>query len=138
MTEPWLFYLLWTVSGSALGGVARFGLSSWIEGRSGTQFPLGTLVVNVSGAFAIGLVAFLPWEQMMPEGFAFTIRLFLIYGFLGGYTTVSAFSLQTLQLIEQGDVRKAVINITLSVGLCLAAVAAGAGIVQLLNLAQGG
>lgn len=132
MTDHWLILLLWTVPGSALGGLARYGLSGWIEGRLGERFPAGTLVVNVGGAFLIGVLAFLSWEEMMPVAFAQGARLFLMTGFLGGFTTVSSFSLQTLHLLQDGDWRKAGINIVLSLVLCLAAVAAGAAVVKML------
>lgn len=126
MTEPWLFYLLWTILGSALGGLVRYGISSWISGRSGERFPAGTLVVNVSGAFLIGVVAALSWDELMTPGFAQSTRTFLTTGFLGGFTTVSSFSLQTLQLLQEGARTRAALNVILSLVLCLAAVTLGA------------
>lgn len=125
MAENLLFHVFLATLGSALGGIARYGLSSWVGWRWGERFPAGTLAVNVVGAFAIGLVAFFSWE-FLSAPLLESARVFLMAGILGGFTTVSTFSLQTLYLLQEGEGRRAVGNIVLSVGLCLAAVAAGA------------
>lgn len=125
MTENLLLHMLLASFGSALGGIARYGLSGWVARRWGERFPAGTLAVNVAGAFAIGLVAFLPWEEILSAPLVESARAFLMAGILGGFTTVSSFSLQTLVLLQEGEGRKAAGNIVLSVVLCLVAVAAG-------------
>lgn len=85
--------------GSALGGVARVALSGAIFRRWGTSFPWGTLAVNLTGCFLIGV--FLSWAEvrfrLSPEA-----RLFLMAGFCGGFTTFSTFALETTQLLKAG------------------------------------
>ena len=107
--------------GSAVGGVLRFWLTAWIARVLPAHLPLGTLLVNVTGSFAIGALAaaFL----YRGDGGATTVwPAFLMTGLLGGFTTFSAFSLQTLQLTHQGLWVPAVANVLLSVLLCLGAV----------------
>lgn len=109
----------------AVGGTARFLISGLIARRIGERFPWGTLVVNVSGALAIGaLAALLPVSDAEADD---TVRLWLalVVGVLGSYTTVSSFSLQTLMLIRERELRQATLNIAGSVILCLAAASAG-------------
>ncbi len=116
----WSSYL-WVAIGSALGGVLRFALSGLIAERIGEVFPWGTLVVNVSGSFVIGFFATLTG----PEGrflVGTTARQFVMIGICGGYTTFSAFSLQTLNLARDGDWLRVSANVTASVALCLVAV----------------
>lgn len=124
----------WVALGSALGGMARYWVSGMVGRRFGETFPWGTMVVNVSGAFVIGIVAALaasnlPWVSEVPGW-----RL-IVVGFLGCYTTVSSFSLQTLALARDGDLRRAAGNVALSLGLCLPAaalgLAAGAALVRM-------
>ncbi|HEU5246150.1 MAG TPA: fluoride efflux transporter CrcB [Candidatus Udaeobacter sp.] len=115
-----LDYILVMVGG-ALGTGARFWASGFVAERGGEFFPLGTLVVNVTGSFAIGFLA----AFTDPEGpFLVSPRLrqFLMIGVCGGYTTFSSFSLQTLDLVRDGDWFKASLNTLLSVVCCLTAV----------------
>ncbi len=121
---------LWIALGGALGSVGRYWFSGVIGRHFGETFPWGTLLVNVSGSFAIGVLAALA----EPGGRRFigpTGRQFFMYGVCGGYTTFSSFSLQTLELIRDGDWFKAGANAAGSVVLCLVAVwlgyALGAG-----------
>ena len=110
--------------GSGLGGLARWWLAGWIGGKTGPAFPWGTLVVNVSGSFLIGLFAALTG----PEGrfvAPVMVRQFVMVGVFGGYTTFSAFSYQTLQLAEEGQWGRAGVNVVLSLGVSLIAVALG-------------
>jgi len=107
--------------GGALGTGARFWLSGFVAERGGELFPLGTLVVNVTGSFAIGFLA----AFTDPEGSFLVsprVRQFFMIGVCGGYTTFSSFSLQTLDLIREGDWFKASLNIVLSFVCCLLAV----------------
>ena len=107
--------------GGALGTGARFWLSGFIAQRYGSVFPLGTLVVNVTGCLIIGIFAALAESDsrflVSPE-----FRQFFMIGVCGGYTTFSSFGLQTLDLIRDGDWLKAVLNTVLSVACCLVAV----------------
>lgn len=117
--------LLLVALGGALGACARFWLSGVVARRIGETFPWGTLVVNVTGALAIGLLAAL---LLSADGVAEGWRglwLALVVGMLGSYTTVSSFSLQTLALLRGGEGRRAVLNVLASLGLCLGAALAG-------------
>lgn len=115
--------------GGFLGTGARYALNGWVSLRYGETFPLGTLVVNVLGSFAIGVVyaATGPDSRFVvsPE-----VRQFLMIGILGGFTTFSSFSLQTLALLREGEVGAAIANVTLSVVLCLLAAWAGEMLVK--------
>lgn len=105
--------------GAGCGGVFRYWISNisyWLLGR---QFPYGTLIVNVSGCFFIGLVFILLIERVTDVGPQ--LRALLLIGFLGGYTTFSSFSIETLNLFENGDFLSGFLNIILSITLCLAA-----------------
>src|SRR5438270_1898769 len=107
--------------GGGLGSVARWGASGLIANTVGETFPWGTLFVNVSGSFVIGLFA----TVTGPEGrwlASSTFRQFFMWGICGGYTTFSSFSLQTLTLVEDGQWFKAGANSVLSLALCLAGV----------------
>ena len=107
--------------GGALGTGARFWMSGFIAERAGEFFPLGTLVVNVSGSFVVGFFAgFTGLEGPLLVSPRF--RQFFMIGVCGGYTTFSSFSLQTLDLAREGDWLKALLNIGLSFVCCLAAV----------------
>ena len=112
---------LWVALGGALGSVARFGSSTLIAQRFGETFPLGTLVINIVGSFAIGAFAALtgPDGRVLASG---DMRQFVMVGLFGGYTTFSAFSLQTLTLAQDGEYLRAGLNVVGSVVLCLAAV----------------
>ena len=99
--------------GGATGSVLRFWLGSVIGHKAGAPF-WGTLFVNVTGCFLIGLLS-----NLRENGPAEFDRYFLMVGVLGGYTTFSTFSLQTLELLQKGSVTLALANITLSLVLCL-------------------
>ena len=120
MTEKVLAYSLVGL-GSALGGMGRFWLSDAVTQRVGGAFPWGTILVNVSGSFVIGLLAALA----VPEGRVLlspSAQWLLLTGVLGGYTTFSSFSLQTLNLAQDGRWLHASANVVGSLGCCLAAV----------------
>jgi CrcB protein len=109
--------------GSALGGVARFWLSNLIAQRSGNPFPWGTLMVNVLGSFLIGLLASLvTGDTQLPPRYRPFVSHFFIAGICGGFTTFSAFSWQTLRLLQEGALAQALGNIAGSVFFCLIAV----------------
>ncbi len=112
---------LWIGVGSALGGMGRYWCSSVVVRAFGEMFPWGTILVNIVGSFVIGFIATL----MPPDSRILAIpdaRDFLMIGVLGGYTTFSAFSLQTITLARDGHWIPAVANVFLSVSLCLLAV----------------
>ena len=112
---------LWIAVGSALGGVARFWCSGVAARFMGETFPWGTIIVNVVGCFIIGFFATITG----PDGRVFSdtlTRQFVMIGILGGYTTFSSFSLQTLNLVQDGEWWLAGANIALSVVACLVAV----------------
>jgi CrcB protein len=124
----------WVALGSALGGVGRFWMSGAIAERIGSTFPWGTLLVNISGSFVIGVLAALT----APEGrlglkFHPWVFHFLMMGVCGGYTTFSSFSLQTLTLAQGGEWLATMGNILASVALCLIGVWAGWVVGMLLN-----
>jgi len=115
---------LWVALGGALGSVGRYALATLVTDRAGGAFPWGTLFVNVTGSFLIGLLAALT-EPGGRRALGPTGRLFFMTGICGGYTTFSAFSLQTFELMRQGDWLKAGGNVIASVVLCVIAVSLG-------------
>jgi CrcB protein len=111
----------WIAVGSALGGVARYWCSGVAARLIGETFPWGTLIVNVVGSFIIGFFATLTG----PDGRWFvstTARQFVMIGLCGGYTTFSSFSIQTLNLMQDGEWLYVGLNIIASVSVCLLAV----------------
>ncbi len=124
--------LISLVFGSVLGGIARYLLSGVVARRVGETFPWGTLFINVSGAFLIGIFGGLAQDNAslfaLPDPW-----LFAVTGFLGCYTTVSSFSLQTLSLARDGETGRAFGYVVISVGLSLAAAAAGFALVDLVS-----
>jgi len=132
-----MFAYLWIAVGGALGSVGRFWLSGVVAQRYGETFPLGTLIVNISGSLAIGFFATLTSPDgrwLAPVGF----RQFFIYGVCGGYTTFSSFSWQTLELMQEGEWVHAGANVAGSVVLCLAAVWLGHILAAGINSMKGG
>jgi CrcB protein len=128
--------LTWYVAlGGALGSVARYLLTSLIQTRTGSPFPLGTLVINVTGSILLGFLLRYALETpaITPE-----MRGFLATGVCGGYTTFSAFTYETAALIEDGDWRRAGLYVGLSVILSLAGTFVGfAGARELLAARRG-
>lgn len=114
---------LWVAIGGALGSVGRFWINGMVSRSFGETFPWGTMIINVSGSFIIGVIAALalPEGRLDSPSRAFVTQLFMI-GICGGYTTFSSFSLQTLNLINDGEWLRAGANILLSVVLCLVGV----------------
>jgi CrcB protein len=114
---------LWVAIGGALGSVSRYWLSGLVAARFGETFPWGTLVINVTGSFVIGIFAALaiPEGRMDSQSRMFATQ-FLMIGVCGGYTTFSSFSLQTLNLLREREWLYAGGNVILSVILCMIAV----------------
>ncbi|MFN3847151.1 MAG: fluoride efflux transporter CrcB [Paracoccaceae bacterium] len=118
-----VYLMLFVAAGSAVGGLARFIVSGLVARAVGETFPWGTMTVNVTGAFGIGIVSVLAESLFYldrPEAWPL-----LVTGILGSYTTVSSFSLQTLALARDGQMFRAIGNVLLSLLLCLGGVAAG-------------
>ena len=104
--------------GGALGSVLRFWMSGWVAGMLGRGFPYGTLLVNVSGSLLMGFL----YVVLIDKFNASTEwRALLLIGLLGGFTTFSSFSMETFNLIEAGEILKALGNVILSISVCLAA-----------------
>jgi len=111
--------------GGAFGAVARFLVSNGIYALLGRGFPWGTLAVNVLGSLMMGVLAVLMLERLSAGS---ELRGLLLVGFLGAFTTFSTFSIETLNLIEDGALWRAGLNATISVLLCLLAAWFGVGI----------
>ncbi len=107
--------------GGAIGTVLRYMMGGLDYRFSSGVFPISTLVVNVTGSLAIGFL----WGVVDRFAISPNIRLFIFIGILGGYTTFSTFSLETFNLIRDGEYRIAIINMALSVFLSIGAVFAG-------------
>lgn len=105
--------------GGSIGAVVRFVMANGIYAVLGRSFPHGTLVVNVSGSFLMGILS-----ELLLQRFPLSVeyRAAILVGFLGAYTTFSTFAFETLMLFEEGSLVKAGLNIFLSVVLCLVAV----------------
>jgi CrcB protein len=115
---------VWVALGSAIGGMARYGVGVVAVRLWGAAFPWGTLIINVAGSFIIGFFGTLTFaDGPMPASLG--LRTFVMVGFCGGFTTFSSFSLQTLELARDEQWLGALANIALSVVLCLLAVTAG-------------
>jgi len=112
---------IWIMLGGALGTGARFWISGLVAQRIGEFFPLGTLMVNITGSFIVGLFAGIA-DPQGPFLIAPRFRQFFMIGVCGGYTTFSSFSLQTLDLAQNGDWLKAALNCAASLVGCLVAV----------------
>jgi CrcB protein len=122
---------IYVALGGALGTLARFGLGLAAAPIS-QSLPWGTIIINILGSFVIGFVGTLTLAHgrfPVPEN----LRLFVMVGLCGGFTTFSSFSLQTLDLLRGGAMTRAFANIALSVLLCLAAVAIGHAVASRLN-----
>ena len=114
---------LWVAIGGALGSVARFWINGLVSEKFGATFPWGTLAINVTGSFVIGIIGALaiPEGRMDSPSRQFVTQ-FLMIGICGGYTTFSSFSLQTLNLLREREWLYAGGNVILSVVLCMLAV----------------
>jgi fluoride exporter len=125
-----IFATLWIAVGSAIGGVARFWLGVAVAQFAGSAFPYGTLLINIIGSFVIAYFG----TMTMPDGprpASALVRLFVMVGLCGGFTTFSAFSLQTIELLRDGENTSAALYIAGSVALCLVVTIFGHFLAQL-------
>jgi CrcB protein len=120
---------LWVGVGGFLGANARYWLGGWVAQRYGTEFPWGTLFINTSGSFVLGLFATLATERV---GISPSARLVVAIGFIGAYTTFSTFEYETFGLVESRSWLIAMSNVLGSVFLGLLAVWLGARIARLI------
>jgi len=119
------------ILGGALGTFARYAISL-LALPIGRGLPWGTIIINMTGSLAIGFIGTLTLSDGRYP-ISENARLFLMVGFCGGYTTFSAFSLQTLDLLRSGAAGRALLNVVLSVALCVAAGAFGHALAAQLN-----
>lgn len=118
-----LFEIFWVFLGCGIGGVMRYWMSGWVYHSFGRALPWGILFVNVTGSFIMGVLFILVFAKWSHVDF---YKSFILVGFLGGYTTFSSFSIDTLNMIESGHVFGALSYVLLSVFLGLLAVWMGA------------
>lgn len=114
---------LWVALGSAIGGCLRYALGRMVLNQH-TNFPWSTILINVIGSFVIGFFGTLTVTGSRFEA-PESIRIFVMIGLCGGFTTFSSFSLETYDLLRTGAWGRALLNVGLSVLLCLGAVALG-------------
>jgi CrcB protein len=120
-------HILLVATGGAFGSVLRYLVGLWTLRSFGPSFPWGTLIVNVTGSFLIGVFAEVIARKL---GASAEMRVFLITGILGGYTTFSAFSLDAITLMERGEMITAAIYVGSSVLLSAIAVFAGLALMR--------
>ncbi len=129
--EPWVKVLMLTLGG-ALGVNARYWLGDWMSRWSRPLFPWATFTINFAGSFAIGFLAVV-LARWLPHPH---VRMLVIVGFLGGYTTFSSYAYESLILAERGEVGLALAYVTGSVTLGLIAVTIGVALARVLGQAS--
>ena len=102
--------------GGGIGAATRYWMSGWVHERLGSAFPYGTLAVNIVGCFIIGLVMGSMQERFLAHP---SLRVFLTIGILGGFTTFSSFSYETIAMLKDGEFAYASLNIVASLLCCI-------------------
>jgi CrcB protein len=122
--------LIFLAVGGAFGAVSRYLVQGWVQDLTGGRFPWGTFVVNISGSFMLGLLFALAMDRavLSPE-----VRLPLMVGFIGSYTTFSTLMLESWSLVEEGDIVYMLGNLVGSVVIGMIAVVAGLAVGRLLS-----
>jgi CrcB protein len=111
--------VLLVAAGGLFGSVARYWIAGWVQNFNGSEFPYGTLAVNVLGSFVLGMVMTLSLQRGLISA---EIRILLGTGFCGGFTTMSTFSYETLVLLQYGSATAALGNIALTLAACLGSI----------------
>lgn len=121
--------LVFIAVGGAFGAVSRYLVQGWVQDLAGGRFPWGTFAVNISGSFVLGLVFALAMDRaiLSPE-----VRVPLMVGFIGSYTTFSTLMLESWALVEEGDIMRMFGNLAVSVLIGMVAVVAGLAVGRLL------
>jgi CrcB protein len=114
--------------GGGIGSAARYLVSTWAAARFGSEFPYGTLIVNIVGCFIIGAFMTMATERLIVSPYW---RLFVIVGIVGGFTTFSSFSYETMHLLQETDVLRAFYNVGLNVLVGFSATWLGIGLARL-------
>jgi CrcB protein len=121
--------MIWLVAiGGALGSVARYLMASSIQTATGWEFPIGTVLVNVLGCFLIGILYVLIVARHEPRQ---DLRALLMVGVMGGFTTFSSFSLETVSLAMNGHYTTATLNVVISVAACLVGTVLGVALARI-------
>ncbi len=117
--------ILYIALGGIAGTLSRYGLEGWIQTRTASGFPLGTLVVNISGSFLLGFILRIATGAAVisPD-----VRAGLTIGFCGAFTTMSTFSYESVTLLNDGDYLRAALYMTATILGCVAAVMTGAAL----------
>ena len=121
--------LVFLAVGGAFGAVSRYLVQGWVQDLAGGRFPWGTFAVNISGSFALGIVFALAMDRaiLSPE-----VRVPLMIGFIGSYTTFSTMMLESWTLVEEGDIAHMLFNLVGSVTIGMIAVVAGLAVGRML------
>jgi CrcB protein len=128
--------MIWFVAvGSAVGGMSRYLVQALVQRSAGTVLPIGTMAVNVTGSFLLGLIA---WYAADSSALSPEVRTLLTVGFCGGYTTFSTFSYETIVMLRDGEPAAAALYVIASVALSMIAVVAGFLVARLLIGARAG
>lgn len=120
--------VMWVAIGGAIGSVARYLVSTWAAARFGAEFPYGTLIVNITGCFIIGAFLTLATERLSINPYW---RLFITVGFVGGMTTFSSFSYETIHLLQEAEMLRAFYNVGLNILVGFSATWLGVGVARL-------
>ncbi len=118
--------IMLVILGSAMGGAMRYWISGWVQQFNNTKFPAGTFTVNLLGCFLLGMIL----EAASKSNDTFQIKILLITGFCGGFTTFSAFSLENLELIRNGNLTMAIVYAFTSVLMGIFAVWGGIALLK--------